>query len=254
METNKKQRVKENVATGASGLAGAVAGAAGTMVYADANAEPLPVVPDEEQSQDDQDNPTPPPSPSPNNHHAQHHDNPAPAPTPNPTPTPDPNPTPTPDPNPNPNPNPDPNPNPNPNPDPDPVTPGPQPGNVEVIGYETVDNEDGSQSDVAVLSVDGQPVVLLDADRDGMADLMASDFNQNGTLDDDEIIDVSANNIAMQPLAAAVGHTDQPGPDPVPGPNPVDPYDPTNPTNDLIADNGPLPDYINDADTSGYMV
>ena len=82
-------------------------------------------------------------------------------------------------------------------PEPDPISPDPQ---VEVLGYGPVINEDGTQADVAVVAVDGQPVAIGDLDGDGMADVMASDLNQNGVIDNNEIIDISNENIAMEPF------------------------------------------------------
>lgn len=82
-------------------------------------------------------------------------------------------------------------------PEPDPISPDPQ---VEVLGYGPIINEDGTQADVAVVAVDGQPVAIGDLDGDGMADVMASDLNQNGVIDNNEIIDISNENIAMDPF------------------------------------------------------
>lgn len=74
---------------------------------------------------------------------------------------------------------------------------------IQVVSYETVTNEDGSQMDVAVVDVQGQTVVITDADQNGYADVMASDLNNNGQIDNDEIVDISDQHIAMQPFQEA---------------------------------------------------
>lgn len=71
---------------------------------------------------------------------------------------------------------------------------------VEVIHYETVTNGDGSPMDVAIVNIEGQQAVIIDANRDGIADAMAMDLNQNNQLDEGEIINIETENIAMQPL------------------------------------------------------
>lgn len=101
---------------------------------------------------------------------------------------------------------------------------------VEVVAYETVDNEDGTQSDIAVVAVDGTPVLVADMDKDGTADLMAVDLNENGTIEDEEIIDISESNIAMEPLQQAAEMNND----------------------NMIAD-GVEPDYINDANVDDYI-
>lgn len=80
---------------------------------------------------------------------------------------------------------------------------------VEVLSYETVVNEDGSLMDVALLSVDGVQTVVADVDMDGMADVIAVDANNNGQLDDGELVDVSGEGLTMEPLQGAIGVDDQ---------------------------------------------
>lgn len=120
-----------------------------------------------------------------------------------------------------------------PRPEPQPVDPiVPEPPvepDVQVMGYETVTNEDGSQMDVAIVAVDGQPVIVADLDRDGIADVIAADENQNSILEEHEIHDVSGEQLAMQPLQEAAGMN----------------------TGDAIVQNEP--DYINNANVDDYM-
>ncbi|MBO6253797.1 MAG: hypothetical protein J6O49_09145, partial [Bacteroidaceae bacterium] len=144
--------------------------------------------------------------------------------------TPAPEPEPTPEPTPEPEPEPRPEPEPEPEPDPEPVPePEPEP-EIEVISYETVTTEDGGQMDVAVVSANGQAVMIADVNQDGVADVMASDLNNNGQLDEGEIVDVSGQNIAMQPLQEAANAG----------------------TENLYAQTNDV-DYINDANVDDYM-
>ena len=101
---------------------------------------------------------------------------------------------------------------------------------IEVVSYETVTNEDGSQIDVAVVNTQGQAVMIADVDQNGVADIMASDLNYNGQLDNGEIVDVSDQNIAMQPLQDAANMNG----------------------NNMVAQTGE-PDYINDANVDDYI-
>lgn len=111
-------------------------------------------------------------------------------------------------------------------PTPEPLSPEPE---VQVLGYETVVDEDGSQMDVASVAVDGQPVMLVDVDQDGWADVLAADENRNGMLEENEIHDISESQIPMQPFRDAVE------------------------MNNEIALHDTEPDYINDANVDDYM-
>lgn len=75
---------------------------------------------------------------------------------------------------------------------------------VEVISYETITIENGSQMDVAVVRIDDQLVTITDTDQDGVADTVTADLNNNGQIEEGEITDVSDQNIAMPPLQEAV--------------------------------------------------
>lgn len=102
---------------------------------------------------------------------------------------------------------------------------------VHVVAFETVDDGQGGQMDVAVLSVEGQEYILADVDQNGEADVLASDLNNNGQLEYNEMADVSGEHIDMAPFrdTSAAG-------------------------NDYgeLADNSGS-DYINDADVDAYM-
>ena len=200
-EEKKTSEVKSNVILGMSSTVGAAAGVvAGSIISSEVNAAEIPVTPEEEQEVEVVSS-----QPSRTSGNTTHH-----------------NPTPAPEPTPEPTPEPDPRPEPEPTPDPDPE--------IEVVSYETVANEDGSQIDVAVVNAQGQTVMIADVDQNGFADVMASDLNNNGQLDDGEIVDISDQNIAMQPLQEA---TNMGG-------------------NDMFAQNNDV-DYINDANVDDYI-
>lgn len=210
-EEKKTSEVKSNVISGMSSTVGAAAGVvAGSVISSEVNAAEIPVSPEEEQEVEVVSS-----QPSRTGGNTTHH---------NPTPAPEPEPTPEPEPEPTPNPEPRPEPTPEPVPEP---TPEPE---VEVVSYETVTNEDGSQMDVAVVNAQGQTVMIADVDQNGVADVMASDLNNNGQLDNGEIVDVSDQNIAMQPLQEAANMGG----------------------NEMIAQTNDV-DYINDANVDDYI-
>lgn len=201
MKEKKTSDVKSNVISGMSSTVGAAVGVvAGSIISSEVNAAEIPVTPEEEQDVEvvsSQPSKTGGSTPSHN-------------PTPHPTPEPatEPNPT------------------------PEPTTASesrPEP-EIEVVSYETVTNEDGSQMDVAVVNAQGQAVMIADVDQNGLADIMASDLNYNGQLDNGEIVDVSDQNIAMQPLQDAANMNG----------------------NNMVAQTGE-PDYINDANVDDYI-
>lgn len=97
----------------------------------------------------------------------------------------------------------------------------------EVLAYETVSGADGSQMDVAVVSVGGQEFGVYDVNQDGTADLMVADENNNQQIEENEIHDISSENVSMQALH-----------------------------DDYIAQNDPFmqdPDYINDGNVDNYL-
>ena len=121
----------------------------------------------------------------------------------------------------------------------DPVTPQAQPagqtsGDVQVLDYQTVDNGQGGQADVAVITDGTTQAVVIDADRDGIADVMAVDQNHDGQVSDNEIINLEGHNVAMQPLQE-MAHADDPN-------------------EGMMAQNASYePDYVNDANVDGYV-
>ena len=206
MKEKKTSDVKSNVISGMSSTVGAAVGVvAGSIISSEVNAAEIPaaeipVTPEEEQDVEvvsSQPSKTGGSTPS---HNPTSHPTPQPVTEPNPTPEPTPASEPRPE------------------------------SEIEVVSYETVTNEDGSQIDVAVVNAQGQAVMIADVDQNGVADIMASDLNYNGQLDNGEIVDVSDQNIAMQPLQDAANMNG----------------------NNMVAQTGE-PDYINDANVDDYI-
>lgn len=107
---------------------------------------------------------------------------------------------------------------------------------VEILGVEQVQHEDGSVSNIGAASINGQAVYFIDVDgEDGEFELMATDINANGSLEENEITDISDQHMQVsqfQELAQASGNGGGTG-------NEVEEY---------YASNDNLPDYVNDAD------
>lgn len=107
---------------------------------------------------------------------------------------------------------------------------------VEILGVEQVQHEDGSVSNIGAASINGQAVYFIDVDgQDGEFELMATDINANGSLEENEITDISDQHMQVsqfQELAQASGNGGGTG-------NEVEEY---------YASNDNLPDYVNDAD------
>lgn len=206
MKEKKTSDVKSNVISGMSSTVGAAVGVvAGSIISSEVNAAEIPaaeipVTPEEEQDVEVV-------SSQPSNTGGS-----------------------TPSHNPTPHPTPEPATEPNPTPEPTPASEPRPESEIEVVSYETVTNEDGSQMDVAVVNAQGQAVMIADVDQNGLADIMASDLNYNGQLDNGEIVDVSDQNIAMQPLQDAANMNG----------------------NNMVAQTGE-PDYINDANVDDYI-
>lgn len=95
---------------------------------------------------------------------------------------------------------------------------------VEV--HNNVETESGTM-DIALLSVNGRRVVLVDADQNGEVDVIASDDDNNGHFEDNEFSEVSTSHIEM-PTQDDIN------------------------TPDLTHNEGGMQDYSNNADTTIY--
>ena len=86
-----------------------------------------------------------------------------------------------------------------------------------------------------VLSTD-KKLLSLTSTGDGIADAVVADMDNNGIITDNEVINIEEAGIRMEGLSMAT--TQATG---------------VNEDATLLADNDPIPDYINDADVTGYM-
>ena len=204
MKEETKKELKKNVVTGVSGVAGA---AAGVVIGAAVTPEQAEAAEVKVEAVETPEEVTASHSSTAHVSHASH----AVTPEPEPEPTPEPKPTPTPEPE--------------PTPTPGPVDPTSE---IEVLGYERVNNQDGTQSDIATVRVQDNIIGVVDADIDGKADVIVCDVNNSGTLEQDEVQNVQSENIAMQPFQEAAG------------------FQPDLAQNDL-------PDYDNNANVDEYM-
>lgn len=66
-----------------------------------------------------------------------------------------------------------------------------------VIGEEKVTNFQGRDVIAASGTHDGKQVLLIDIDRDGVYDAAIEDYNNNGTIDDNEITDISSKGVTV---------------------------------------------------------
>ncbi|MBR7168901.1 MAG: hypothetical protein IKD17_00515, partial [Alistipes sp.] len=98
---------------------------------------------------------------------------------------------------------------------------------VEILGV-VHDEELGT---VGTVMVDGEEVLLIDVDTDGTFDALVADANHDGEISDNEIVDITEENLSVADVAAAAGVED--------------------PT---YASYEGEPDYVNDADTGYDMV
>lgn len=68
---------------------------------------------------------------------------------------------------------------------------------VTVVAVRNDVEVEGETMDMALVSVDGNTGVLIDTDQNGEVNLIAADVNQNGSMDEEEIADVSEAHIPM---------------------------------------------------------
>ena len=99
---------------------------------------------------------------------------------------------------------------------------------VQIVGVEQVTLDDGSTVTAGQMVIDGQDVILVDVDQDGEFDLLMADANNNGVIDEEEVV-------VIQGEGVMVSHLQQP--------------DNSLQTDDLYSD---LPDYANDADVNSF--
>lgn len=234
MNTKKNENVKANMAAAASSTLGAAVGVVGgTLLSEEIHAAQVedPVLPEDPQATDDVpivdvEAPTHSTASQPTVAATTSHvtpvnvepiaPDPIPAPGTDPLPVPDPEPEPTPSPN---------------------VMPASTLSpDVQVLDYQTITGADGQQMDAALVNISGNQALIVDADRDGVADALVADANNNGQIDNDEVVDISIHQLSMSELQAAAN------PDPVADPDP-----------NVMAQNAYNSDYENNANVDDYM-
>ena len=230
MNTKKNENVKANMAAAASSTLGAAVGVVGgTLLSEEIHAAQVedPVLPEDPQATDDVpivdvEAPTHSTASQPTVAATTSHVTPvnvepiAPEPIPEPDPGPDPDPEPTPGPN---------------------VMPASTLSpDVQVLDYQTITGANGQQMDAALVNISGNQALIVDADRDGVADALVADANNNGQIDNDEVVDISMHQLSMSELQAAAN------PDPVADPDP-----------NVMAQNAYNSDYENNANVDDYM-
>lgn len=234
MNTKKNENVKANMAAAASSTLGAAVGVVGgTLLSEEIHAAQVedPVLPEDPQATDDVpivdvEAPTHSTASQPTVAATTSHVTPVNvepiAPEPIPAPGTDPLPVPDPDPEPTPGPN---------------VMPASTLSpDVQVLDYQTITGADGQQMDAALVNISGNQALIVDADRDGVADALVADANNNGQIDNDEVVDISIHQLSMSELQAAANH------DPVADPDP-----------NVMAQNAYNSDYENNANVDDYM-
>ncbi len=129
---------------------------------------------------------------------------------------------------------------------------------IEFVSFEQVDlMNNGTMSNVGTAIVDGQEVLLIDVDGDGgNFDFMAADFNNNGQLEDNEIVDISGQQISVEGFAQTVGAAATFAPEGE-GIFISDEELGLSGENDSAADTAmtddSMPDYVNDADPGDFV-
>lgn len=98
---------------------------------------------------------------------------------------------------------------------------------IKVLSVEHDVNLEGENVDVAVVSVNGNKIMLVDVDQDHVVDAAVADLNNNGVIDDGEVEDFRQHNLSM------------------PTEDDID--------NNALASNDSV-DYSNDVDTNVYDV
>lgn len=76
---------------------------------------------------------------------------------------------------------------------------------VEILG---VVQDPTTGYNIGTMTVDGQDVYVIDVDGDMVFDGMAMDFNNDGVIDNDEIIDISDDGLTVADLGGLEGQTD----------------------------------------------
>lgn len=102
-------------------------------------------------------------------------------------------------------------------------------GGLNVYAVETVTDEYGNEITIAAVEIEGDQVLLVDGDNDGIIDVAVCDENHDGEI---EVIDISDGQMPIDELQQMAAFQNNEG---------------------LYACNDDLPDYMNDADVSSMV-
>lgn len=124
---------------------------------------------------------------------------------------------------------------------PKPPTPKPEDDEPEVhfLGVDQVQTESGQTMNVGHMVIGDQEVALVDVDNNMVFDVAISDRNDNGKIDENEVIDISDRQLTVTDFALASNMQQGSG-------DPDQPEMASQSQQDHIADD--MPDYMNDAD------
>lgn len=117
---------------------------------------------------------------------------------------------------------------------------------VHILGVNQYVDEDGNVANAGFATIDGEPVVMIDVDGDGKFDGLFHDDNDNGQIDNDEVVDVTSLDVTTDAWASeaiAQGNSM----DGTFNPEHID----ASPQDELASS---MPDYTNDADVSDLYI
>lgn len=103
---------------------------------------------------------------------------------------------------------------------------------VQIVGVNDAIMEDGSVVTIAQMDIHGEEVFVVDVDHDGTFDMMTVDLNGDGIISANEVCDIQDQGLSVADLQQHMDVQD--------------------PNSNFLADND-LPDYMNDADTHGFV-
>lgn len=109
---------------------------------------------------------------------------------------------------------------------------------VHFLGVERIETENGQTINVGRVVAGEHEVALIDMDDNMVFDVAVSDRNNNGEIDDDEVVDISSRELSVTDFALMSAMQEACG-------DPTQPEQ-ANQQQDRIADD--MPDYMNDAD------
>lgn len=99
---------------------------------------------------------------------------------------------------------------------------------VQIVGISDETMDDGSMVTIGQLEIDGHEVYVVDVDHNGTFDIMGVDMNGDGIVSEDEVYDIQDQGLQVSDMQQQMDAI---------------------PSDDYLAD---MPDYINDADPSGF--